>query len=231
MRKYLAILILFFQTTAYATTTTGTTSNEVIPDFTDQSVPVLNQTIQKLQTDIKTVQSEITTFTPTASNALSGSIIQEVDNVSDSTFGTSANKVFGAVDTGTGTMSPSDAIPTKTDGDQYQQISITPHSASNRLEIDSVTVLSNSARGDMVVALFQGSTTNALTATYIGHSSSGNVDAIPLPYSMTAGTTSTITFKIRAGTSSGTNTFNGISGGRLLGGVMSSSMKVRERKV
>lgn len=58
--------MILFSATAYAEDTTGTISNEVLPDFTEESVPVLNQTIRKLQSDIKTVQAAIpTTSIPT----------------------------------------------------------------------------------------------------------------------------------------------------------------------
>jgi hypothetical protein len=46
---------------------------------------------------------------------------------------------------------------------------------------------------------------------------------------MTSGTTSATTFKVRAGANAaGTTTFNGTAGARLFGGVMASSMVIRE---
>jgi hypothetical protein len=48
---------------------------------------------------------------------------------------------------------------------------------------------------------------------------------------MIAGTTSAITFRVRAGNDSGTYTLNGAGGVRKLGGVMASSITVTEYKV
>jgi hypothetical protein len=49
---------------------------------------------------------------------------------------------------------------------------------------------------------------------------------------MTTGTTLETTFKVRAGNSeAGTTTFNGVSGARLYGGVIVSSITITEIKV
>ena len=49
---------------------------------------------------------------------------------------------------------------------------------------------------------------------------------------MTAGTTSSTTFKVRAGlTSAGTTTLNGNGGNRKLGGVLNSGIWIREIQV
>jgi hypothetical protein len=107
---------------------------------------------------------------------------------------------------------------------------ITPGNSSNRLRID-VTVFCASSFGDMVVALFQDSTANALAAG--GHDIINRANAmieISFSHYMTAGTTSATTFKVRGGQSNGgsTFTFNGDNGARLFGGVMSSSITVTE---
>ena len=48
---------------------------------------------------------------------------------------------------------------------------------------------------------------------------------------MVAGTTSVISFKVRVGASlAGTTTVNGEAGARLMGGVLTSYLSIRERK-
>jgi hypothetical protein len=121
-----------------------------------------------------------------------------------------------------------DTIPQNTEGTEFMTLSITPTSASNRLRIDVVLFGSATTTPWVTVALFQDSTANALSATssFVAVSTSGY--SIPLTYFMTAGTTSSTTFKVRAGSSTGTMTFNGQSGARRLGGVMASSITITE---
>lgn len=151
-----------------------------------------------------------------------GSCVQEVTTIT------------GAVATGTTTMVSDDTIPQNTEGDQYMSLSITPKSSSNVLIIEVLAYLSTSNTQTRIIgAIFQDSTSNALAAgeTYNG----GLADIIndfPLKHIMTAGTTSSTTFKFRAGTSgAGTTTFNGNSGGRKYGGVSASSIIIREYQV
>jgi hypothetical protein len=84
---------------------------------------------------------------------------------------------------------------------------------------------------DLIVALFQDSATDALAATsdYI---SSPNAEGNPkLIYSMTAGTTSATTFRVRVGGSQvGTRVFNGSNGSRKFGTASKSSIVITEYK-
>lgn len=135
-----------------------------------------------------------------------------------------------AVATGTTTLPSDDTIPQNTEGDEYITVSITPKSTTNRLFIRASILLASSAAGfEMTAALFQDSTAGALAATgQTGSNSNENV-IITLEYEMAAGTTSSTTFKIRAGTSgAGTTTFNGRAGARLFGGVATSTLTVTE---
>lgn len=137
-----------------------------------------------------------------------------------------------AVASGTGTTPLDDTIPQITEGNEFMTATITPTSATSTLEIEIVANLStsNGAGAQMVCALHQDATANALKAVaqYMP-----NADLYPINFrhSMTAGTTSAITFRLRAGTNlAGTTTFNGISAARIFGGVMGSSIRVREIK-
>ena len=137
----------------------------------------------------------------------------------------------GAVATGTTTIPFDDTVPQQTEGDQYMSLAITPKSATSKLVIDVVIVLANQIAGvsNTIVALFQDATANALASVLQTHSTQSAIQTIKFTHTMTSGTTSPTTFKVRAGTNgAGTTTFNGSGGARLFGGTMASSIVIRE---
>ena len=137
----------------------------------------------------------------------------------------------GAVATGTTQMPGDDTIPQNTEGDQYMTLAITPKNTNNILEITvNVFFCTNiAANGLMGVALFQDSTAGALAVTGTTVSTSGAPLCATFTHKMTAGTVSATTFKVRiGGNAAGTTTFNGAGGGRLYGGVLASSIIIRE---
>jgi len=159
-------------------------------------------------------------YTATAASALAGSIVQ---NVSTQT---------GAVATGTTVIPVDDTIPQITEGDQYMTLAITPTSATNALEITVVVNLAHSADGNLCAALFQDATAGALAAAKVSAGAANSMTQVIVVHRMTAGTTSSTTFRVRAGSSgAGTTTFNGQSGARIFGGVAASSITIREIKV
>lgn len=134
----------------------------------------------------------------------------------------------GVVATGTTTMGGS---PTSSGGDQYMSLSITPQNSSNVLVIQVVAFTTNSVGPQMVgSALCQDSTSTAVAAFNSYCSANGGSANIAFTHIMTAGTTSTTTFKVRIGrqTSSGTLTFNGVAGVVSAGGLMASSILITE---
>ena len=140
-----------------------------------------------------------------------------------------ATSATGALATGTTTIPFDDTIPQITEGTEFMTLAITPSSATNTLIIQVTLQVSFGGTGDWTtVALFQDTTTNALAAT------TSNINAgFGLPqtftYKMTAGTTSSTTFRVRAGgASAGTITINGVSSARRFGGVMASTMTIYE---
>jgi len=141
------------------------------------------------------------------------------------------NVQTGAVATGTTIVPADDTIPQNTEGIEVMTLAITPTNASNILEITAIT---NSSNGDgsrwAILALFQDSTAGALAAaTGKGSTAAQQMINVILKHRMVAGTTSATTFKIRlASQSSGTLTFNGYNGGRTFGGVMASSITIKE---
>ena len=136
----------------------------------------------------------------------------------------------GDVNTGTTPIPLDDSIPQRDEGNEFFRLAITPTSATNKLKIDIVVNLGQNVSATSSAALFQDSTANALAAAY-GNSIAGanELTQIVFTHYMTAGTTSSTTFKVRAGVqSSGTVTFNGLGGTRRYGGVMASSITITE---
>lgn len=140
---------------------------------------------------------------------------------------------YSAVATGTTIIPTDDTIPQNTEGDQYMTQAITPKATTNRLVIEATVLLSNNTGvNDMIVALFQDSTANAIAATIQTISSGNFLQNITLRHDMVAGTISSTTFKIRAGTNlAGTTTFNGAAGNRKFGGITVSNIRITEYKV
>ena len=129
--------------------------------------------------------------------------------------------------TGTTTLPIDGTIPQNTEGDQYMSLAVTPTVAANLLRISHIGgYTSNAGTGiQMTAALFQDSTANALHAMPSGRvNASGGLAQVKLQHVMLAATTSSTTFKIRAGQhNAGTTTFNGY-----YGGVMLSSLMIEE---
>jgi hypothetical protein len=136
----------------------------------------------------------------------------------------------GALATGTTIIPTDNTIPQQTEGDQYMSLAITPKSATSKLIIEVVWNGTSGAIGHMAVALFQDATANALAVAEQYVTTAAGLGAVSFRHIMTSGTTSTTTFKVRAGLGvAGTTTFNGGAGiGALFGGVMASSIVIRE---
>lgn len=135
---------------------------------------------------------------------------------------------------GTTIMPFDNTIPQITEGDQYMTQAITPKSTTNTLIIEIVAVLSFSVATRVITgAIFQDATANALAVTPIFEGPVATaMDTLSLVYKMTAGTTSSTTFRFRAGAeSAGTTTFSGTNGAGWYGGtVLTSNIKVTEIK-
>lgn len=154
------------------------------------------------------------TYTPTAANALAGSVVQVV------------NYQTGEYASGTTAIPYDDTIPQQTEGTELMTLAITPKSATNKLKID-VVVNHTTSNNETVVALFQDATNNAIACVF-QHSIK---NCTVFTHYMTAGTTSETTFKVRAGVYDGSAfQFNGGYGARRLGGVNASSITITEIK-
>lgn len=138
----------------------------------------------------------------------------------------------GALATGTTLIPNDDTIPQITEGDEYMTLAITPSSATSILRVEVLINMSSSVLADIIAALFQDATASALAANLQSMSAagaSGFVNQLSISYDMVAGTTSSTTFRVRAGASSAnTLTVNGFGGARKMGGVMYSSITITE---
>ena len=135
--------------------------------------------------------------------------------------------------TGTTVMNADDTIPQNTEGNEVITLAITPTSATSRLLITANIFHSAEISAyNMITALFQDTTADALAAVMEDVRVSTAPLVTPLIYEMAAGTTSATTFKIRAGAgSAGTYTLNGFSGNRVFGGVASTTLSIMELSV
>ena len=185
------------------TTTTGVLGTTVFGDGSG------DLTIQQNGVLVNKITSNGLTYRGT------GSVLQVVNTQS------------GAVATGTTIIPGDDTIPQITEGTEYITLAITPTSATSKLLIQIVWMGATTVPS-CTIALFQDATVNALAAT-ISSMGAGSLTSIPLNYFMTAGTTSSTTFRLRFGSSNAaTTTTNGQAGGRFYGGVSSTSMTITE---
>jgi len=142
------------------------------------------------------------------------------------------NYQTSAVASGSGTIPLDNSVPQSSEGNQFMSLSITPQSSINKLFIQVIFTGGEVANTDdnFTVALFKDSDIGALKAS-AGGVYGNSILTIPLNHYMTAGTTSTITFKVRAGLSSGSIYINGAANqGQAYGGVSCSSITIMEIK-
>jgi hypothetical protein len=182
------------------------------------------------------------TFTLASPNSNSDRTLNLPDNsgtvlTSATTTGFPAGSVIqvvnvqtGAVATGTTTIPFDDTIPQNNEGTEFMTLAITPTSASSKLKIDFSTVLNHTVGTAILNAcLFQDAIGNALAVASSQNVNSGGPMVVSGSYYMTAGTTSSTTFKIRCGSpTAGTVTLNGINGVRFYAGVSNSFITITE---
>lgn len=139
---------------------------------------------------------------------------------------------YSSLATGTTTIPVDDTIPQNTEGTEFMTLAITPKSSTNILVIDVVLFGSNdSADRWNVATLFQDSTANALAVGMAYQPAATAPDSILLRHTMVAGTTSSTTFKVRAGSNNtGTFSFNGSNEARFFGAAVKSSIVITEYK-
>ena len=134
------------------------------------------------------------------------------------------NTQTGTSASGTTTLPIDNTIPQNTEGTEFMTLAITPTSASSKLIIDVIYCGGISSADNLAVALFQDSIANALAVLPVAPPANAFV-TVPLRHYMTADTTSSTTFKVRAGMdAAGTTFFNGA----YFGGTIASSITITE---
>lgn len=135
--------------------------------------------------------------------------------------------------TGSTVIPLDDTIPQNTEGNEFITASITPKNANHKLLIDVVIQLSSdiATPHHLIAALFKDSGADALVAVSEFAQQANAMINMRIAFEIAAGGTSSITFKIRAGSeSAGTVRINGRSGGREFGGVSGSYIRITEIK-
>lgn len=135
---------------------------------------------------------------------------------------------YTATTSGTGSIPFDDTKPQNTEGFQISGLStsITPKSAMSKLLIEVVVQCVPSTPAHIVVALFKDTDADAIAAGKVVTISYDSL--INFKCYITSGTTSAITFSVRAGLDAGTLYINGNAGGRYFDGVAVSSVKITE---
>lgn len=208
--------------------TTSTTRTITMPDvnFTPAIDPGGNGIIARTAattSSARTITAANASITVTNGSGVSGNptiaakLVQQV------------NVQVGSTNTTTTIIPFDDTIPQNTEGTAATSLSITPTNSANTLEIDVELFMAHSVAAQGIAALFQDSTASALACGTSKITAGGDVVCISFKYIMTAGTTSSTTFTLRyGGSAAGTATLNGTAGLRILGGVLYSSINIRE---
>lgn len=135
------------------------------------------------------------------------------------------------VATGTTIMPRDDTIPQNTEGTEFMTQAITPKSTTNKLVIEVLFQGGISIINDIIMALFQDSTANALAAADVFVDTAHGRVNFTMRHIMAAGTTSSTTFKMRCGpVAAGTVTMNGAASARNFGAITKSSIIITEYK-
>jgi hypothetical protein len=152
-------------------------------------------------------------------NSSTGILVQEVSSSTSSRV-TCSTALLG-----------DDTIPQNTEGDEVLTVTITPKSATNLLLIEFNTFYSVSTAQSVTAGLFQDSTAGAISSSVLGTmGTAGYFTNSTLRHKMTAGTTSSTTFKIRVGCQVAPRIvyINGSPTARVLGGTASTWLTVKE---
>lgn len=177
----------------------------------------------------------------TRDDYLSGAPLPAGTTVPDGTIGNSSlatgvpvqivEENFSVYATGTTTIPIDNTIPQITEGTEFMTMSFTPKSATNKLSIDVFGYFAISVAENMTIALFKDATANALAVNGAYQGTGTATTPLYVVHSMTAGTTSAITFRVRVGAGGAATTyFNGSGGQRFGGAITMSRIKVTEYK-
>lgn len=138
----------------------------------------------------------------------------------------------GAVATGTTAVNADDTPMLNTEGDQFMTMTFNPIDANDLLVFDFLGHFGNSTNFARIVAgVFQDSNPNSICLGAGNMANSPEMEQVSIHCEVPARIANTTTrFNLRAGSTTGTTTFNGESGGRLYAGGIDSIFKVTEKR-
>jgi hypothetical protein len=169
---------------------------------------------------LKSGASAVSWDTPNVA-AVDGMVVQVVNTQSGALI-TAANTELIPVD---------DTIPQITEGKELFTRTITPKATTNKLLIQIVVNWATNTGARGTIALFQGTTANALACSSQYTPDGTLQEQVVFNHYMDAGTTDEITFRVRGGMSNTALMYvNGNSGGRSFGGVYISGITITEIK-
>ena len=218
------------------TTITGTGANVLgtSPTITTPTIDTITSAAATALT-LKSAGTTAITVDTSQNTVLAGTLTTSLRGIAKASMPAGSvlqvvNVQSGAVATGTTTIPNDDTIPQITEGTEFLTLAITPSSATSKLKIDVIIFLAHSvSAASIITALFQDSTANALSVATNQDPNPGGMMPMCITYYMTAGTTSSTTFRVRGGSdSAGTITFNGNSSTRKFGGVFGSNITIME---
>jgi hypothetical protein len=128
------------------------------------------------------------------------------------------------------TILPHDnSIPQNTEGDEVLAVTITPVNSGSTLRIRAMLNIGGGTGAQVGAALFVDSVASAISAASASINASGTMQFLILEHTVTAGSTSARTYKIRAGSDTATDAnLNGDIATRIYGGVAISRLEVEE---
>jgi hypothetical protein len=142
-----------------------------------------------------------------------------------------ARKETGALVSGSTSIPFDDSIPQNTEGVLVLTATYSRRLAAGLLEITAViqSAESGNTSDQMAAALFQDSISNALKASALPIPATNNSSAYPLSHVMVCGATGNTDIKLRAGLNTASQIdFNGVGSARKYGGVLDTSITIRE---
>lgn len=136
--------------------------------------------------------------------------------------------VDGAMATGTTVIPSDDTLPTNTEGDQFMSLAYAPSNACNVIKVGTLFNGASSSARNFATTLIKDSTcvASGLAASNVANACCN----ASITYAVLAGSTSSVTWAVRAGglTTAGTTTFNGIGGLAKLAGSITSYIEIDE---
>lgn len=166
------------------------------------------------------------TYDNTDSGMTAEDVQAAIDELAQRVVQTQIN-VYTQYVTLTATIPLDDTIPQQTEGTELAVVNITPKYATSRLRIRAACPVFSNAAYSAVMAVFRDSGADAIAANFQA-TTSGAALVLQTEFIVSAGSTSTTSFKMRVGPASGSIYVNGNVANRLLGGTSRAYLIVDE---